>query len=243
MPADLDGMILAAGRGTRLGELGQTTPKALIEVGGITMLERTARKLVASGATRLIVNVHHHADAIERFLAAHDLGADVRVSREPVEPLETGGGLYAAREHFRLDRPILVHNVDVVFEADLAALVSAHATGGALATLAVQERETQRYLLFDEHGLFGRDHRKSGVVTRVRAPHGEVRALAFAGLHVCSPEWFALVSERGVFAIVDVWLRQAAEGHAIRPWIVPPGAWLEIGNPDRLAAVRAHFER
>ena len=178
-------MILAAGRGTRLGELGQTTPKALIEVGGITMLERTARKLVASGATRLIVNVHHHADAIERFLAAHDLGADVRVSREPVEPLETGGGLYAAREHFRLDRPILVHNVDVVFEADLAALVSAHATGGALATLAVQERETQRYLLFDEHGLFGRDQRKSGVVTRVRAPRGEDHAVEI-GRHATS---------------------------------------------------------
>jgi NDP-sugar pyrophosphorylase family protein len=240
--ADLDGMILAAGRGTRLGELGQTTPKALIEVGGVTMLERTARKLVASGATRLVVNVHHHADAIERFLATHDLGADVRLSREPVEPLETGGGLYAAREHFRLDRPILAHNVDVVFEADLAALVSAHAAGAALVTLAVQERESQRYLLFDEHGLFGRD-RKSGVVTRVREPRGAVRSLAFTGLHVCSPEWFGLVSERGVFPIVDVWLRQAGEGHAIRPWIVPPGTWLEIGNPDRLAAVRAHFER
>lgn len=239
----MDGMILAAGRGTRLGELGQTTPKALIEVGGMTMLERTARKLVAAGVDRLVVNVHHHAEAIERFLATHDLGAEVRVSRETAEPLETGGGLYQAREHFRLDRPVLAHNVDVVCEADLSALTAEHAASGALATLAMQARETQRYLLFDDHGLFGRDSRKTGQVTHVREPKGEVRALAFAGIHVCSPEWFGLVTERGVFPIVDVWLRLAGEGHAIRPWIVPEGAWLEIGNPDRLAAVRARFER
>jgi NDP-sugar pyrophosphorylase family protein len=235
-------MILAAGRGTRLGALGQTTPKALIEVGGITMLERTARKLVASGADRLVVNVHHHADAIERFLATHDLGAEVRVSREPAEPLETGGGLLQARDHFRLDRPILVHNVDVVFEADLAPLVAAHAASGSLATLAMQERDTQRYLLFDERGLYGRDNRKTGQLTQVREPQGAVRALGFTGLHVCSPAWFGLVTERGVFPIVDVWLRLASLGHAIRPWIVPDGAWLEIGDPERLAQVRARLE-
>lgn len=235
----MDGMIFAAGRGTRLGELGQTTPKALIEVGGLTMLERTARKLVAAGASRLVVNVHHHADAITRFLATHELGAEVRVSLELAEPLETGGGLHHAREHFRLDRPVLAHNVDVVCDTDLAPLVAAHAATGALATLAMQERETQRYLLFDDHGLFARDNRKTGVLTQVREPHGAVHALAFAGLHVCSPRWFDLVNERGVFAIVDVWLRLAGEGHAIRPWIVPEGAWLEIGSPERLAQVRA----
>lgn len=239
----MDGMIFAAGRGTRLGELGQTTPKALIEVAGMTMLERTARALVAAGATRLVVNVHHLGEAIERFLGTHDLGAEVRVSRELEEPLETGGGLWHAREHFRMDRPILAHNVDVVCDTDLKVLVAEHASRGALATLAMQDRETQRYLLFDDDGLFGRDNRKTGQVTRVREPRGRVLALAFAGIHVCSPAWFGLVEERGVFPIVDVWLRLAAAGHAIRPWIVPDGAWLEIGNPERLAAVRAHFER
>lgn len=232
-------MIFAAGRGTRLGELGQTTPKALIEVGGVTMLERTARKLVAAGASRLVVNVHHHADAITHFLATHDLGAEVRVSPELAEPLETGGGLLQAREHFRMDRPVLAHNVDVVCDTDLAPMVSAHAASGALATLAMQDRETQRYLLFDDHGLFGRDNRKTGQVTHVREPQGAVRALAFAGLHMCAPRWFDLVTERGVFPIVDVWLRLAGEGHTIQPWIVPEGAWLEIGNPERLAQVRA----
>ena len=235
-------MILAAGRGTRLGELGQTTPKALIEIAGVTMLERTARRLVVAGADRLMVNVHHHADAIERFLATHDLGADVHVSRELAEPLETGGGLWHARTHFRGDRTILAHNVDVVCEADLATLVREHETSGALATLAMQARDTQRYLLFDDDGLFGRENRKTGERTEVRAPRGEVRPLAFAGIHACAPRFFDLVTERGVFPIVEVWLRLAGLGHAIRPWIVPDGAWLEIGNPDRLAAVRERFE-
>lgn len=234
-------MIFAAGRGTRLGELGERTPKALIEVGGRTMLEHTAQRLLSAGATRLVVNVHHHADAIERFLATHALGAEVRVSHEIAEPLETGGGLLHARAHFRGDRPVLAHNVDVLCDTDLAPLVAAHAANGALATLAVQARATQRYLLFDDAGLLGRENRKSGERTEVRAPRGEVRALAFAGLHVCEPRLLELIEERGVFPIVAVWLRLAAAGHAIRPWLVPAGSWFEIGTPERLAAVRARF--
>lgn len=235
-------MIFAAGRGTRLGELGQTTPKALIEVAGATMLERTARRLVAAGADRLVVNVHHHAESIEHFLATHDLGAEVRISREREQPLETGGGLWHAREHFRGDRTVLAHNVDVICEADLNALVAEHESSGALATLAMQARDTQRYLLFDDDGLFGRENRKTGERTEVRPPRGAVRPLAFAGLHACAPRFFDLVTERGVFPIVEVWLRLASLGHAIRPWIVPEGAWLEIGNPERLAAVRERFD-
>lgn len=235
-------MIFAAGRGTRLGDLGASTPKALIEIAGRTMLERTAARLVAAGATRLVVNVHHHADAIERFLATHDLGAEVRVSREEAAPLETGGGLLHAREHFRGDRPVMAHNVDVICDTDLRALATAHAASGALATLAVEPRETQRYLLFDGAGLLGRENRGTGERAEVRPARGEVRALAFAGIHACEPAFFGLVSERGVFPIVAAWLRLAAEGHAIRPWLVPPGSWFEVGTPERLAAVRARFE-
>lgn len=172
-------MIFAAGLGTRLGELGATTPKALIEVGGVTMLERTASALVAAGAGRIVVNVHHQAGAIESFIASHDLGAEVVVSREVGRPLETGGGLWHAREHFRRTGPILAHNVDVILGADLGALLDAHAAAGALATLAVHERETKRYLLFDDDGLFGRENRATGERTEARPPRGAERAFAF----------------------------------------------------------------
>jgi NDP-sugar pyrophosphorylase family protein len=235
-------MIFAAGRGTRLGAIGRSTPKALIEIAGQTMLERTVRRLVAAGADRIVVNVHHQADRIARFVAEHDLGAEILVSREPERPLETGGGLMHAGALFRRDAPILLHNVDVISDADLRALLAAHQQTGALATLAVNERETSRYLLFDEAGLFGREDRRNGLRLEGRPPCGEARTLAFAGIHVCSPRLLDLVSERGVFPIMDAYLRLAAEGHTIAPWLLQGGLWLEIGNVERLEAARALLE-
>ena len=236
-------MIFAAGLGTRLGALGRATPKALIEIGGRTMLERAAAGLVAAGARRLVVNAHHHADRIERFVAGHDLGAEVLVSREPDRPLDTGGGLLRARDLFRGDDVLLLHNVDVVCGADLAALAASQRDGGAVATLVVQERETSRYLLFDEIGLCGREDHRHGLRREVRPPRGGVRALAFAGVHACSPRLPGLITERGAFPIVDVYLRLAAEGHVVAPWTLRDELWLEIGDPARLEAARALLER
>ena len=236
-------MIFAAGLGTRLGELGASTPKALLEVGGRTMLERTAASLVAAGARRIVVNAHHHAERIERFVAAHDLGAEVLVSREPDGPLETGGGLLHARPLFHGDDVLLLHNVDVVSDADLAALAAAQRAGGALATLAVSERETPRRLLFDDAGLCGREDRRRGLRQEARPPRGPVRALAFAGIHACSPRLPGLITERGVFPIVDVYLRLAAAGEVVAPWPLGDALWLEVGSLERLAAARARLER
>jgi NDP-sugar pyrophosphorylase family protein len=232
-------MIFAAGLGTRLGELGERTPKALIEVGGQTMLERTVRRLAAAGARRIVVNVHHRADDVARYLSGRDFGVELVLSREPDRPLETGGGLLHARGLFRGDGPLLMHNVDVITDADLSALVTAHRRSGALATLAVQERDTPRQLLFDEHGLFGREDRRHDRRTEARPPRGAPRRLAFSGIHVCSAELPGLIHERGVFPILDVYLRLAAEGRSIAPWPMGTALWLEIGSPERLEAARA----
>jgi NDP-sugar pyrophosphorylase family protein len=238
----LDALIFAAGLGTRLGPLGQTTPKALLEVGGVTMLERTVRRVAEAGADRIVVNVAHHAGLIERFLAEHDLGVEVLLSREPERPLETGGGLLHARTLFRGNRPILLHNVDVITDADLAAMVKTHERSGALATLAVNGRVSTRMLLFDDRGLFGREDRREGVRREEgRPPRGETRAWAFAGLHVCAPGLLDLITERGVFSIVTTYLRLAGEGRTIAPWVLPSGLWLEIGSLERLEAARAAF--
>jgi len=235
----MEGMIFAAGLGTRLGAIGQNTPKALIEVGGVTMLERTLRRLAAAGADRIVVNVHHQADRIERFLAEHDFGVETIVSREPEQPLETGGGLAHARARFRADGPILLHNVDVITDADLEAMVAAHERSDALATLAVNERETSRYLLFDEAGLYGREDRRGGLQRHESRPsRGTPVALAFAGIHVVSAALLDQITERGVFPIMDVYLRLAAAGHRIAPWRSAGTLWLEIGNVERLEAAR-----
>ena len=231
-------MILAAGGGTRLRPLTDTIPKPLIEVGGRTLLAWIAARLVAAGADRLIVNVHHHADRIERHLASLDLGAEVRISREEERALETGGGVLHAAPLFRRDGPFLLHNGDVLSEIDIEALLAARAESGALAALAVHHRETSRFLLFDDAGLLGWENLATGRSARVREPRGETRRFAFAGIHAIEPRFLDLVEERGVFSIVDAYLRLSASGERIVPHDVTGASWFEIGNPERLAAAR-----
>lgn len=238
----MEAMILAAGLGTRLRPLTDRMPKALVEVAGRPVLEHVARRLVAAGATRLIVNVHHHAGQVEAFVRERDgFGVDVAISREGGgEPLETGGGLLHARALFRSGEPFFVHNVDVISDLDLGALYAAHAGSRPLATLAVQDRPTSRPLLFDARGLYGwADHRPGREAARtVREPEGESRALAFAGVHVIDPRIFGLFTESGRFSIIPAYLRLAADGHAVVPWDAGEALWLEMGSPERLDEAR-----
>jgi NDP-sugar pyrophosphorylase family protein len=187
-------MVLAAGLGTRLRPLTDNRPKALVEVGGRTLLEITLSRLRTFGVSEVIVNVHHFADMVVDYLKANDdFGMRIEVSREDAL-LDTGGGLKKAAWFFledssRLDEPFILHNVDVISTIDLKRLADFHAHHQALATLAVQERETSRYLLFDEHlVLCGRLSGAGQEAEFVRASQQlDVRALAFSGIHVISP--------------------------------------------------------
>lgn len=230
-------MLFAAGLGTRLRPLTDRVPKALVEVGGVPMLERVARSLVAAGADRLVINAHHHAEQIERFVAERGgWGVEVDVVREEREPLETGGGLLHAAPFLRRDGPFFAHNADVVTDLPLREMYAAHRESGALATLAVMERPTTRRLLFDDQGLLGRTDELRGLDLRSRPAEGEVRALAFAGVHVISPDVFTRITERGVFSILDPYLRLAGEGERILPFRVDGALWLDIGRPEQLEA-------
>lgn len=233
-------MILAAGLGTRLGALTRDTPKALVDINGTPIIEHVARRLIAAGVTHLIINVHHHADAIIDYVESRSgFGVDVSFSRETAAPLETGGGLLNARPLFRDDGSFFLHNVDVLCAADLRALYNAHVATGALATLAVHERDSARLLLFDDHGLCGRMAR--GAAAEVHSVFGDPKALAFAGIHVISPALFDMIEERGAFSILDVYLRLAAAGRPIGYHDITGALWLEIGNPERLERARREW--
>lgn len=243
----MDAMILAAGLGTRLRPITDHTPKALVTVGGVPMLERIARRLVEAGADRLIVNVHHHADQVKAFIADRGgFGVDVRVSEEQPAALETGGGLLYAREHFREDAPFLLHNVDVISEASLVGLYRAHVASGDLVTLAVSDRDSSRLLRFDERGLQARVDRESGAVEESRPAVGATRERAFAGIHAISPEIFELMGgpgEAGAFSIIAPYLRLAGEGHRIGAYDTSRALWLEVGDAERLERARRVFRR
>jgi NDP-sugar pyrophosphorylase family protein len=229
-------MILAAGLGTRLRPLTDDRPKALVEVGGRTMLEITLSRLRAFDVREVIINAHHFADMILEYLKANDsLGMRIEVSREEVL-LDTGGGLKKAAYFFLedsngLERPFILHNVDVISTIDLRRMVQFHTENKALATLAVQSRETSRYLLFDEQlQLCGRrsEHGQKNELVRSSQP---VQELAFSGVHIISPRLFAMMSEEGAFSIITSYLRLAARGEKILAFRADEYYWRDLGRP------------
>ena len=232
-------MILAAGLGTRLRPLTDSRPKALVEIAGRTLLEITLSHLRAVGVREVIINVHHFADMILEYLKTNDnFGMRIEVSREEVL-LDTGGGLKNAAYFFledstRFEKPFIVHNVDVISAIDLRRMVQFHTENQALATLAVQDRETSRYLLFDQQlQLCGRRSGRDQKTEFVRSSQ-QVQALAFSGIHVISPRLFAMMTEEGVFSIITSYLHLAARGEKIIAFRADEYYWRDLGTLDNV---------
>jgi mannose-1-phosphate guanylyltransferase len=232
-------MILAAGLGTRLRPLTDDRPKALVEVAGHTLLEITLRRLRRFGVREVIVNLHHFAEMVVDYLKQHDnFGMRIEISREAVL-LDTGGGLKQAAWFFLEDsgdakEPFVLHNVDVLSAIDLERMVQFHREHQALATLAVQARETSRYLLFDEQNeLCGRRAGRDQAPEIVRSST-QAQALAFSGVHVISPRLLALMRENGVFSIITSYLRLAREHGKILAFRADQYYWRDLGKPENL---------
>ena len=232
-------MILAAGLGTRLRPLTNDRPKALIVIAGRTLLEITLAGLRACGVKQVIVNVHHFADQVVDYLRANaNFGMRIEVSRED-ELLDTGGGLKKAAWFFQedsanCDAPFLLHNVDVLSNIDLSRMLDTHKATGALATLAVQNRATSRYLLFDDHSaLCGRRAGRDGNSELVR-PCPSPHPLAFSGIHVISPRLLSMLTEQGAFSIVTSYLRLAAQGKNVQAFPADEYYWRDLGRPENI---------
>ncbi len=242
-------MILAAGLGTRLRPLTDHRPKALVEIAGRTLLEITLTRLRAFGIGEVIINAHHFADMILEYLKSNDnFGMRIEVSREEVL-LDTGGGLKKAAYFFledsgRFEQPFLVHNVDVISTIDLRRMVQFHSENQALATLAVQDRETARYLLFDEQlQLCGRRSGPDQKTELVRSS-AQVQALAFCGIHIVSPRVFAMMSEEeDVFSIIASYLHLAAQGEKILAFRADEYYWRDLGSPDKVLQAAQDFQQ
>ncbi len=228
-------MIFAAGCGTRLRPLTETRPKALVEVGGRTLLEHVVRRLVDAGVTDVVINLHHLGDQIPPFLEKHGGFGLRRVaySREPVL-LGTGGGLKQAAWFFDDGTPFLVHNVDVLSAIDLNGLLLAHARSPALATLAAMARPTRRPLCFDCSGRLTGRRSPDGKDELVRTPDGAIQALGFCGIQAVSPGIFDRMSETGSFGITETYLRLAGAGEMIRAHRVDGAKWRDCGRPEDL---------
>lgn len=237
-------MILAAGLGTRLRPLTDDRPKALVTIAGRTLLEIALCRLRAFGVREVIVNTHHFAEMILAYLQANsNFGMRIEVSREEVL-LDTGGGLKHAA-HFFLDaiqdfqEPFILHNVDVLSTIDLARMVRFHVEHDALATLAVMDRATSRYLLFDQQGWLcgrrtGRNAKDEDAKDEMVRPASHLQPLAFSGIHVLSPRIFAEMEEEGAFSIIPAYLHLAARDEKIMAFRADQYYWRDLGRPENL---------
>ena len=241
-------MILAAGLGTRLRPLTDDRPKALVEVAGSTLLEITLRRLQQFGVREVIVNVHHFADMVVDYLKKNaNFGMQIEISREDVL-LDTGGGLKKAAWFFLEDssdseEPFILHNVDVLSTIDFDCIVKFHRQNQALATLAVQERKTSRYLLFDGRNQLcgrrvGRDQRDEIV-----RPSAKTQALAFSGVHIISPRMLTRLTEDGAFSIITPYLRLTGEGEKILGFRADEFYWRDLGKRENLEQATQDVKR
>jgi NDP-sugar pyrophosphorylase family protein len=228
-------MIFAAGLGTRLKPYTETMPKALVPVAGIPMLEILIKHLQNNGITDIIVNVHHFANQVIEFLKLNNnFGANITISHEEELLLDTGGGLKKADWFFDDQQPFLVQNVDVISDLKYKDLLDLHNNSKSIATIAVSKRETSRYFLFDDTmQLCGWENTKTGEVKVARKGIGNLKRLAFSGIHILDPAIFGFMHQNGLFSIVDTYLELAAT-KKITGFEHNPENWVDLGKPAEL---------
>lgn len=235
-------MLFAAGLGTRLHPLTKDRPKALVELAGKPLLERAILQLKKSGIHELVINVHHFAEMIENFLKEkNNFGLRIYLSDEREQLLETGGGLLKAKHWFEND-PFLAMNTDVVSDIDLKTLISAHFTNKAIATLAIRQRKTSRYLLFDENlQLLGWENTKTGV-RKMSRPVKEYTPYGFSGIQIIHPKLFDYMPEQlDKFSIIDTYLT-AAKSEVVKGFCHDEDVWFDVGKPAQLQAAALEVE-
>ena len=238
--------ILAAGLGTRLRPWTLEHPKALVPVGGTPMLERVILRLRSFGFDDITVNVHHFASQIVDFLEAHDFGVNISISDESESLLDTGGAiLKAASLLCDGEAPFLVHNVDILSDADLGALVGAHTACGADATLLASDRESSRKLLFDSDMRLRAWHNIQSDEFRPARPENleALKELAFSGIYVMSAA--ALRDMRrlgyeGAFSVTD-YLLNSRRSADVRGYEVAGLQLIDIGKPATLSRANSLF--
>lgn len=229
-------MLFAAGKGTRLRPITNQLPKALVPVAGKPLLAIIIERLRNAGVEEIVINIHHFGEQILDYLSNNDFGVNISVSDERESLLDTGGGLKKAVPLFSSsNEPILLHNVDILSNADIALFYEKSSTQAA--TLLVSSRKTSRYLLFDENNCL---RAWQNVMTgEVRTPYadidlGRLRPYAFSGIHCFSPSLFPFMeifADR--FSLIDFYL-QVCDKVDVKCEVKPDLRMLDVGKIDTL---------
>lgn len=226
--------ILAAGLGTRLLSYTSDKPKALVELDGMTLLERAIRKVTELEVSEIIVNVHHFGDKIVDFLRERqNFNLPVSISDESEQLLDTGGAILKAHNLLGDNEPFLLFNVDVLSSINLTDLLNYHQKMKGIATLAVRKRVTDRYLVFNPDMLLsGWKNIKTGEEKLIRQEFS-LQNFAFSGIQIIEPQIFPLITETGKFSIIQLYLRLAKDQN-IFGYQDNSKLWMDLGKPDQL---------
>jgi NDP-sugar pyrophosphorylase family protein len=228
----MQGMILAAGFGTRLKPLTDTMPKALVPILGHPMLHHVITKFISSGINEILINSHYFSDQIEKFIRSSDYEADIRIVKEDVI-LGTGGGIFNMLE-FLTDENFIVYNTDVVCDIDLAELMRYHLDHKALSTMVMQDRETFNQVVIDSENMFcGLNLVKKNIKNIVKEPSGSSKLLAFCGIHAVNKRIIKYRENRAEYSIIDVYLNAVSAGEKIISYD-PEMHWFDIGTIEKL---------
>ncbi|MCX6207559.1 MAG: nucleotidyltransferase family protein [Bacteroidetes bacterium] len=240
-------MIFSAGLGSRLKPFTDNHPKALALVNGKTLLERNILYLQKFGITEVIVNVHHFADQIiEAIEKNNGWGSTITISDEREEVLETGGGLKKAAWYFEGRKAFVVMNVDILTDFDLMEMIRSHEQEKPLATLAVTQRRSSRYFLFDTYdALCGwrniqTEEEKPADLKNTHEDYELLKEKAFSGIHVISPHIFSLIKQEGKFSMVDVYL-DLMKKNKINSFDHTGGTLLDVGKPESILTAEELF--
>ena len=241
-------MVLAAGLGTRMRPLTDDRPKALVEVGGKALIDHNLDRLAQAGVQRAVVNVHAFADRLIDHLKAWTGGLEVAISdeRDHTLPLETGGGIKAARALLG-EAPIVVVNIDSVWIEDNERPARAirdlcDGFDPALATARLMLARAERTSGLDGHGDFLMDDQ--GRLTGRRTAGAATAPFNYMGVHIVDPRpiYAHPETEFGLFpGGGGLWGGWAAEGRL--HGFVMDGDWMHVGDPGARDAAEARLAR
>ena len=235
-------MIMAAGKGTRLGKITETIPKTLLDINGKSLLRLAVENCTTSGFDDIIINIHHLADQVEEEIERlMKDGYKITVSDERNKLLETGGGLYKVKDFFD-NNPFMLYNADTLTDLDISVLYRYHLDMKGLATLAVRNRTGKRFFLVDRKGLLkGWCNKATGEKIIAGEETETLTEIAFSGRHIINPEIFNYMSE-GVYTMTALYLH-LADSHKIVTYREDGGYWLTVGTPEDLENVRKFFSK
>lgn len=235
-------MIFAAGLGTRFKPWTDQHPKALAVINGKSLLQRNIEYLQQYDIDDVVVNVHHFADQIIQAVEENNgWGSKISISDESDAVLETGGGLKKAAHFFsNTVTPIVIINVDILTDLDLGAMLQSHRTAQPLATLAVSDRSTSRYFLFDEENALAGWRNVSTGEEKISRPATNYVQKAFSGIHVINPAILPMIRQEGKFSMVDLYL-QLAKTQTIRAFDHSGSRFIDVGKPDSVAKAEQLF--